>query len=51
MSSTSMSINPNRYVKENPAGIKNGITDFWDGKDNYFSIVKDTVICFLLENS
>ena len=42
MSSTSMSINPNRYVKENPAGIKNGITDFWDGKDNYFSIVKDT---------
>ena len=37
-----MSINPNRYVKENPAGIKNGITDFWDGKDNYFSIVKDT---------
>ena len=42
MSSTSMSINPNRYVKETPAGIKNGITDFWDGKDNYFSIVKDT---------
>ena len=42
MSSTSMSINPNRYVKENLADIKNGIADFWDGKDNYFSIVKDT---------
>lgn len=41
MSSILMFINFNRYVKENFVGIKNGIIDFWDGKDNYFLIVKD----------